>query len=149
MSWLAAIRRYLVAVSLGNLLWEAAQLPLYTLWHTGTPAALTAAVLHCTAGDVLIAALTIVAALVVFGSSDWPRAGFARVVLPAVALGLGYTIYSEYMNTAVRQSWAYSEFMPRLPVIGTGLAPFAQWIVVPPLALVWACRRSGRRDHDV
>jgi hypothetical protein len=88
MSWLAAIRRYLIAVSLGNLLWETAQLPLYTLWQTGTPATIMAAVLHCTAGDVLIAALTLVAALVVFGSSNWPRAGFARVAMTAVALGV-------------------------------------------------------------
>ena len=148
MSWLAAIRRYLVAVSLGNLLWETAQLPLYTLWRAGTPATITAAVLHCTAGDVLIAALTLMAALVVCGSSDWPRAGFARVALTTIAFGAGYTIYSEYMNTVVRQSWAYAELMPRLPWIGTGLAPLAQWLVVPPSALAWACRPGGSASRS-
>ena len=145
MSWLTAIRRYLVAASLGNLLWEAAQLPLYTLWRTGTPATIAAAVLHCTAGDILVAAVTLVAALVVCGSSTWPRPGFAPVALAATSLGIGYTIYSEYMNTVVRQSWAYAEAMPRLPGIGTGLAPFMQWLVVPPVALVWAYRSSARR----
>jgi hypothetical protein len=141
MSWLAAIRRYLVAVLLGNLLWEMAQLPLYTLWRSGTPATITAAVLHCTAGDILIAIITLMTALVVCGSSDWPRAGFARVALAAITLGVGYTIYSEYVNTVVRQSWAYADAMPQLPWIGTGLTPFMQWIVVPLIAMAWA-RRS-------
>lgn len=143
MNWLAAIRRYLVAVLLGNLLWETAQLPLYSIWRAGTPATITAAVLHCTAGDVLIAAVTLVAALVVCGSSNWPCAGFLRVALTAVALGVGYTIYSEYMNTVVRQSWAYAEIMPRLPWIGTGIAPLLQWIIVPVAGLRVASNHTG------
>jgi hypothetical protein len=55
-----------------------------------------------------------------------------------VIVAVGYTVYSEYMNTVVRQSWAYTEWMPRLPWLGTGLAPLAQWFVIPPLALLWA-----------
>lgn len=145
MSWLAAIRRYLVAVLLGNLLWETAQLPLYTLWRTGTPSTITAAVLHCTAGDVLIASLTLVAALVVCGSSNWPCTGFTRVAMTAVALGVGYTIYSEYMNTVVRQSWSYAEAMPRLPWIGTGIAPLLQWIILPAAGLRFVSIHIGNR----
>jgi hypothetical protein len=53
-SWLAAIRRYLIAATCGNLVWETAQLALYTLWHNGTASSITGAVLHCTAGDVLL-----------------------------------------------------------------------------------------------
>ncbi len=34
--WLALLRRYLLAVFGGNLLWEFAQLPLYAIWQTGT-----------------------------------------------------------------------------------------------------------------
>jgi hypothetical protein len=32
--------------------------------------------------------------------------------------------------------------MPTLPSLGTGLAPLAQWMVVPALALVSAHRRA-------
>jgi hypothetical protein len=32
--------------------------------------------------------------------------------------------------------------MPRLPLLGTGLSPIAQWFVVPTAALVWARRRA-------
>jgi hypothetical protein len=52
------------------------------------------------------------------------------------------------VNVEIRGSWAYSERMPRLPVTGTGLAPLAQWIVLPGLALAIAGkwdRRAGRR----
>ena len=46
-------------------------------------------------------------------------------------------IYSEWLNINVRGSWAYSDLMPVVPVIGTGLAPLLQWVIVPTLAL-WA-----------
>jgi len=36
------------------------------------------------------------------------------------------------------RNWAYSEFMPTLPVTGTGLSPLAQWIVIPLIAFWWA-----------
>src|SRR3546814_3917201 len=35
--WLTALRRYLVAITVGNLVWEFAHLPLYTIWYEGTP----------------------------------------------------------------------------------------------------------------
>ncbi len=136
--WLTVIRRYLVAVTIGNLLWETAQLPLYTLWRTGTPAAIAAAVFHCALGAVVIATVALVGALVICGASAWPNAKFAVVMAAVVIGGAGYTVYSEYANTTLRAAWAYSEWMPRLPGLGTGLAPLTQWVVVPACALVAA-----------
>jgi hypothetical protein len=46
----------LAAVAIGNLAWEFAQMPHYTLWRTGSPGEIAFAVLHCTVGDVVIAA---------------------------------------------------------------------------------------------
>jgi hypothetical protein len=54
--------------------------------------------------------------------------------------GLAYTIFSEWLNTEIRGSWAYSAWMPTLPLIGAGLSPFAQWIAVPVVAFWWARR---------
>ena len=34
--WLNVLRRYLVAIAVGNLIWEFAHMPLYTLWETGS-----------------------------------------------------------------------------------------------------------------
>jgi len=136
-NWLIAIRHYLVAIAVGNLLWETVQLPLYTLWRTGTPATVAAAVLHCTLGDLLIGTIALIVALAVVGTPAWPAAKGVRVATATAIVGAGYTVYSEYMNISVRNLWAYTEWMPTLPWLSTGLAPLAQWFVIPPLALLW------------
>ncbi len=56
LDWIRALRRYLVASAGLHLVWEVAQLPLYTIWSTGTLKQQAFAVLHCTIGDVMIAA---------------------------------------------------------------------------------------------
>jgi hypothetical protein len=142
--WLTTIRCYLLASAAGHLIWETAQLPLYTIWRTGTTRDLATAVVHCTLGDLSISLVTLSLALVLIGSSDWPARQFAAVFVTVVVLSVSYTVYSEYMNTIVRQSWAYGPSMPTLPLVGTGLSPLLQWLIVPSLAFVW----SGRtRPH--
>jgi hypothetical protein len=62
-------------------------------------------------------------------------------LLLAVSFAVGYTIRREWLNVNVRGSWAYVASMPTLPLIGTGLSPLLQWLVVPSLALRLATRR--------
>jgi hypothetical protein len=140
--WLAAIRRYLVAATCGNLVWETAQLPLYTLWRDGTASSITGAVLHCTAGDVVIATVALIGALAAVGSAEWPVEGGFRVAGTVLGIGVAYTIFSEYLNTVIRQSWTYTDLMPTLPWFATGLAPVAQWLIVPSASLAVAGRRT-------
>jgi len=140
--WLAALRAYLLASASLDLLWEVAQLPLYEIGQTGTMAQKAFAVAHCTMGDVLIALASLAAGLVIVGERAWPGRGFGRVAALAIAIGLAYTVFSEYRNVEVLQSWAYSALMPQLPLLGTGLSPILQWIVVPMAAFAWARRRS-------
>ena len=140
--WIAALRAYLSATALLDLLWEAAQLPLYTIWTDGTIREKAFAVLHCTMGDVLIALAALAAALVVAGDHAWPAKRWTPVAALTLAIGVAYTVYGERLNVDVRRSWTYSDLMPRLPLLGTGLSPIVQWIVVPAGALVWARRRA-------
>jgi len=140
--WIAALRAYLLATVFLDLLWEAAHLPLYTIWTDGTIRENGFAVLHCTMGDVLIALSALAAALAVAGDRGWPARRWAPVAALTLAIGLAYTVYSEHLNANVRRSWTYSDLMPRLPLLGTGLSPIAQWFVVPTAALVWARRRA-------
>jgi hypothetical protein len=100
------------------------------------------AALHCSMGDVLIALAALAAALVVAGDQAWPLRRWMPVAALTLAIGLAYTVYSEHLNADVRRSWTYSDLMPRLPPLGTGLSPIAQWVVVPTAALVWARRRA-------
>lgn len=138
--WLSAVRRHLVVMALGNLAWEFAHMPLYTLWETGTATEIAFAALHCTGGDVLIALASLTAALLLLGDDGWPRRRFLPVAVLTIALGLSYTVFSEWLNIEVRRTWAYSDLMPVLPWLGTGLSPVAQWLVIPTLAF-----RSIRR----
>ena len=142
--WLGVLRRYLVFAAVTHLAWEAAQLPLYTIWLTGTAGELAFAVLHCTGGDLLIALSTMMLALLLFGGPDWPRADAGRVLAAAILFGVGYTIFSEWLNITVRGAWAYRDLMPVIPGLDTGLSPFLQWIVVPLAAWSWAIGRWPR-----
>ncbi|HEX4893338.1 MAG TPA: hypothetical protein VFV47_08615 [Hyphomicrobiaceae bacterium] len=129
-----AFLRYLAWSAPLHLLWEALQLPLYTLWTTAGAGTQTYAVLHCTVGDIMIAAATLAAAMIALRASAWPRSATRSVWLTSLALGVGYTVVSEWINVEIRGSWAYSEYMPILPFLGTGLSPLLQWLVVPTAA---------------
>ena len=120
--------------ALGHFFWEAAQLPLYTLWRTGTPREIAFALIHCTGGDILITTLTLAAAAALARIFCWRPFGW-RIVFTAIALGAGYTIFSEWLNVQIRRSWSYTAAMPVVPFIGTGLTPLLQWLIVTTLAL--------------
>jgi len=140
--WLAALRAYFMVVGMGNLVWEAAQFPLYTIWGDGSREHLALALMHGTLGDVAIAGAALAIALALFGDHGWPGKTAWRVAIPVVLFGLAYTIYSEWINVEIRHTWTYSDLMPRLPPLGIGASPLLQWIVIPPLAL-WVARRRA------
>ena len=121
-----------------NFAWEILQLPLYTIWSTGTLKQQAFAVIHCTGGDVLIAVAALTFALICVGNRNWPAQAHAQVLLVTLALSLGYTIFSEWLHVVVRSAWAYSPLMPVVPIINTGLSPLLQWIVIPVVSLTLA-----------
>ena len=120
------MRGYLAATLGLSLVWEAVQLPLYTIWNEGTAGRRAFAVLHCTAGEVLIALAALAGALAVVGNSAWPTQRAGRVMTVTMLARLAYTVFSEWLNTEVQRSWAYSDLMPVLPPLGTGLSPLLQ-----------------------
>lgn len=150
LNWLSALRVYLLSVTVGDLAWEAAHLPLYTLWRTGTTREKLFAVIHCTLGDILIAVASLTFGLVLAGHRNWPGQRFGAVAALTMALGLGYTGFSEWLNVVVRQSWAYSALMPVVPVLGFGVgaSPLLQWVIVPALAFGLARRAAHGRQKS-
>jgi hypothetical protein len=144
-AWKLVVLGYLPFLAASNLVWETAQLPLYAIWSDAPIGEIAFAVAHCTAGDVVIGATALIAALIVTRSGPlegwrWLRLGFI-----ATTAGLAYTGFSEWANTAVKSSWQYSALMPTLDLGGIrlGLAPLAQWLLLPPLALYLARRTRG------
>src|SRR5713101_4837469 len=93
--WLSLLRHYLLVIAAGNLIWEFAQLPLYTIWRNGTPGEIVFAAVHCTGGDILIAGAALMGTLAVAGGENWPVSGYRTVAVIAVAAGFAYTIFSE------------------------------------------------------
>jgi hypothetical protein len=142
--WLVTLRRFLVFIAAGNLAWEIAQLPLYTIWYEATPGEIAFAVVHCTGGDILIASASLLLALLLVARPTWPHETYRRVAALTLAFAVPYTVFSEWLNTEVRGSWAYSELMPVVPVLDAGLSPLAQWIVIPIAAFWWARRPAQK-----
>lgn len=125
-----------------NLPWEMWQIPLFkgtsSLAHWDGVAMCTRA----TAGDAVIAlcAFWLVASVRTRG---WIRRPSAIALGAFVVIGLIATIALEYWATQIGGRWEYAEQMPRLPLLGTGLAPLLQWVVIPPL-VVWLVGRQIR-----
>lgn len=143
--WLVALRIYFVFILAANFVWEVAHLPLYTIWAEGTVGEIAFAVTHCTGGDLLISLASLSLGLLLAGKPEWPERGFYQVMAPTIAFGVGYTIFSEWLNIMVRKSWEYSELMPIVPVVDVGLSPVAQWLVIPATGLLLARRAAIRR----
>ena len=139
--------RYLLLLTVVNLAWEFAQMPLYKIGRTGTPGEIAFAALHCTAGDAMVGGFALLAALLTAAPAGWPGTARLRVLASAIIFGLAYTVFSEWLNVELRENWAYSTLMPRVPPLGTGLSPILQWLVLPPVAwsAVSALARSGNR----
>lgn len=143
---LVYLRGYLLTVTAVSLVWEAGQMPLYTLWKTGSHWEIISDVLQCTSANIVIATGSLIAGLLI------ARAGILRLqassapIVATCAIGVGYTTYSEWLNVYVKGTWAYSDLMPVVPGLGVGLSPLLQWIVLPSLGIVVARSRANQRQ---
>lgn len=146
---LTALRRYVTVLVLLNLIWEFAHMPLYTIWEEGTTEEILFAAVHCTGGDALIGLTAIMLAVFLSGGTRWPDERIKTVLFAAIFIGVGYTIFSEWLNIVVREAWAYRDIMPVVPILNVGLSPLLQWIVIPVLAYVVALKpvRRGKSQH--
>lgn len=115
--------------------WELLQIPFYegmTEAHHG------AGVWTCTKATIGDAGIALVAYLFAawsVRSLSWLHTWTLKPVTIYFLTGILITVVFEFLATEVLDRWAYSPSMPTLPLIGTGLTPFLQWIIVPALAL--------------
>ncbi len=85
---------------------------------------------------------------VALASSDrwWFRAPSRLQMLGFIAVGVIITVVIEHFATQSTNpawGWRYADTMPTIPVLGVGLTPLLQWILIPPL-VIWFVRRQLR-----
>ena len=124
-----------------NLTWELAQVPLFA----GMPSAEHwQAILVCgraTLGDVAIALVGFWAVAGAAHTRSWMLRPTAGQLTGFVAVGVLITILMEWLATQVLHRWTNAEAMPVIPLLGVGLSPLLQWVVLPPI-VVWFVRRQ-------
>lgn len=97
-----------------------------------------AAVWQCTLatlGDIGIALAAYFCAAFAERSLTWFHSLSLRPLLIYFLIGLLTTVVLEFLATEVQHRWTYSELMPTLPLLKTGLIPLVQWVMIPALAL--------------
>lgn len=125
--------------------WEILQAPLYSSLADVSHLAGIRICLQATLGDVVIGLVAFWTAALISGR-QWVAAHDRRGAVVFLAAGLVITVLLEYLNTEILQRWSYGANMPTLPLVGTGLSPILQWIVVPLVAL-WYLQRLAKADY--
>lgn len=118
--------------------WEMLQAPLYRGMLDLSRAEATWRCALASVGDVAIMLVAYAVVALVVSDRVWLlRSRPGRDLALDICLGLIATIVLEILNVRVWARWSYG---PRMPRIGTiGVAPLAQWAVVP-LAALWLVR---------
>lgn len=120
--------------------WEFLQAPLFSNMHDVSHMAGIVTCLQATLGDVFIALVAFWGAAALARSRRWFLMRRLRDIAAFLAIGIGITVGLEYVHTEITDRWTYGDRMPVLPLLGTGLAPLLQWLLVPWLSL-WYLRR--------
>ncbi|MEO6075341.1 MAG: hypothetical protein ABIP56_00910 [Dokdonella sp.] len=129
-----------------NFVWEVLQTPLFSYPSNASLVQINLACLRASVGDaaMILVAFWIVAILQkgrgwIFHLS-WMS--LALFLLPGIVM----TIVFEALATGPLQRWTYAAAMPVLPGLGTGIAPLAQWLILPPI-VAFIVNRQLRPSH--
>lgn len=78
----------------------------------------------------------------------WGEKMAARAVLARCAYGgcnrSFYTVFSEWNNTVITRTWAYSQWMPTL--WGIGLSPILRWLLIPAWTFWWLSKQAFEKQ---
>ena len=96
-------------------------------------------------GDVAILMTAFWVTAIAARSRNWILLPRRQDVAIFLGIGLIATALFESVATGPAGRWSYTIAMPRLPIIGTGLLPLLQWLVIPLLVL-WFARRQINGD---
>ncbi len=94
---------------------------------------------RATLGDVGIGLLAYSCGAAAQRDGLWMLSARASGASAYLLVGIAVTAVMEYAATGPLQRWSYAPEMPIVPVLGIGLSPLLQWLVVPSLVawLTW------------
>ena len=131
-----------------HFVWEFIQLPTYAGMAEMAHWEGTKICLSATFGDVGFALTAFWITALAARGRDWILRPAGWQIALFVAIGIGLTIGFEYYYTQITGRWSYSELMPLVPPLGTGLSPLLQWLVIPPLVIWFTSRQIDRGGND-
>ena len=123
-----------------HFVWEFVQVPTYTGMAELPHWEAIKLCMSATFGDVGFALTAFWLASLAARRRDWILRPTRFSAAIFVAVGIVLTVGFEYYYTNISMRWTYSELMPLVPPLGTGLSPLLQWLVIPPL-VIWLTRR--------
>ena len=124
-----------------NYPWEFLQVPLFKGMATAPHWSAVRFCTRATLGDALIAVFAYWVVSAVIRRRRWITDPRWPQVAAFVGVGLLVTLLFERLATGPLDRWQYADAMPIIPLLGIGLAPLLQWLVLPPL-LLWFVRRQ-------
>jgi hypothetical protein len=128
-----------------NFVWEIWQMPFFRGMAEQSHWLGVKGCTQATFGDAGIALAAFWITALIAGTRGWIMQSSRSRIAIFIGVGLVATITLEALATGVLERWAYSDAMPRLPILGTGLTPVVQWLVIPPLVLWFVRRQTGAR----
>lgn len=124
-----------------NFVWEFWQIPFYQDLSTASHWQATQVCSLAAVGDAAIMLLSFWVVSAVARRRSWVLGPSAMQVVIFTMTGTVVTVIVEWVATEQLRMWAYAEQIPTLPLLGTGLLPLLQWLILSPLVL-WFVQRQ-------
>lgn len=121
--------------------WEMWQMPLFMFSQSTDLPAMNWMCTQASLGDGVIAVISYYFVFYINKKHWLSTASFVDVFL-FILPGMALTIVLEHINTGFYSRWEYDPLMPIVPIIGIGLFPLLQWIVIPPMVYLASKKRA-------
>ncbi len=124
-----------------NFVWEIWQAPFFVGMSDAPHWEAVKSCTRASAGDVVIMLVAFWGVAVVNRSRAWALDFRQRDLVAFTSIGFVITVLMEWLATGPLSRWTYADTMPVVPLLGIGLLPALQWLLLPPLVL-WFMRRQ-------
>ena len=124
-----------------NFVWEIWQTPFFAGMSDAPHWDAIKTCTRATAGDVAIMLVAFWGVAMGNRSRAWFLAPRRRDVAVFTLTGFVITVVFEWLATGPLGRWTYADTMPVVPLLGIGLLPTLQWLLLPPVVL-WFMRRQ-------